>query len=477
MTPRKTFRAVTALTLSAAIAGCGDGLTDLNRNPNEPVEVGAEFLLPNAIEAAASRVHGSSLNMDLTGLWVQHYAESRFTEEDRYVVGDGTVSTHWSSFYAGPLQDLQEVIEQGEETSRPNVTAMGTIMKSWVMQVVTDLWGDTGYSEALQGRSPQGSLTVRYDPQSEIYHDLLAKFASASTMIQPGGPTITQGDLIYSGDMAKWRRFANSMRLRAAMRLSGVEPSRAQTEAAAAIAAGVFSSNADNAVLWYQDNGIDVHPIFAYQRNRDDHTISATLVDTLKAFSDPRLGLYANPTAAGEYVGVRNGDTSDPPLNSFSRIGNYFSRANAPAMLMSYAEVLFLHAEAAERNWASGDPAALYRQGITAAMQNLGIAQAEIDAYLAQPRVQYAGGEAGLRQIWLQKWIVLFGNGPEAYAEWRRTGYPQLTPGPDALNEGRIPVRLPYPGSERSLNGSALAEAESRQGGAGLNDRLWWHRN
>jgi hypothetical protein len=275
--------------------------------------------------------------------------------------------------------------------------------------------------------------------------------------------------------MERWRLFANSLRLRAAMRLSEVNPTLAADEVASALGSGVFASGADNAVLHYVDNGIDVHPIFAYERTRNDHSISATLVDTLEALSDPRLPIYARPNQAGQYVGTPNGSQDNPPLAEVSRIGTYFARADAPAVIMSHAEVLFLHAEAAERGWAAGDPGALYRDGITAAMSQIGVPQSDIEAYLDGPRVAYLGGQQGLEQIWLQKWISLYGNGPEAYAEWRRTGVPRLTAGPDALNGGVVPVRLEYPEREIALNRAEVEAAMARQGGATLNSPVWWH--
>src|SRR5690606_10048567 len=208
---REAFRPATALVLVAAVGGCADGLTELNENPNEPVSVGAEFLLPSAIVSGATRAHGSSLNMDLVGLWVQHYAEHLYTTEDVYEVSDAAISGHWSGFYAGPLRNLYEVIEQGEATQRPNVTAVGLTLQVWLMQIVTDLWGDVGYSEALKGRDSRPDMTVPYDPQSEVYDRLLANLRAAAGMMSPGGPAIVQGDLIYRGDMDRWRRFANSL--------------------------------------------------------------------------------------------------------------------------------------------------------------------------------------------------------------------------------------------------------------------------
>lgn len=463
-------RGMLVASLALLSAACDDGLTELNRNPNEPTDVGAEYLFTNAVEASVSRVTGSSLNLDLVGLWAQHYAETRYTTEDRYELSDGSVQTHWSNFWAGPMQDFNEVITKGKAASRPNVEAMGLVMRTWNQQVITDLWGDVGYSEALAGRTPGSSNVVAYDTQEQVYEGMLNDLERATTLLDPAGVRMGNADLIYRGDPAKWAKFANSLRLRMAMRMSQGDPATARAEFAAAMAAGVFTSNADNAVLWYVDNGVDVHPLHAYYRAAPTHAISATLVDTLQRNADPRLAIYATPNAAGRYRGMRNGSLADPPLDSISRIGTYFTRAGAPSYLMTYAEVLFLQAEAAERGWIAGDAAALYRQAITAHMLQLSVPQAAITTYLAQPAVAYAG----LRSIGVQKWIALFGNGPEAYAEWRRTGFPNLTAGPDALNDNRIPVRLPYPASEQSLNKAAVDAAMARQGGATLNSPVWW---
>lgn len=462
--------ALFALTATA----CDDGLADLNVNPNDAVDVSAAYLFPNAVEASVSRVTGAGLNMDMTGLWAQHYVEHEYTIEDVYVIGNSTVDAHWSSFFAGPLQDLQEVIQLGRENERPNTVAMGLVMKVWTAQVVTDLWGDIGYSEALEGRNAGSNLTVSYDTQQDVYDAFLAELTEASGLVEMDGLTIGSADLIYEGDMESWRRFANSLRMRVAMRLSEVDPGLAANQFASAYTAGGFTSNADNAILWYVDNGVDRHPIHSYMLERDDHSVSATMIDTLQSLADPRLPVYAQQNAAGDYWGAPNGSLFDPPLDSVSRIGTFYSRADAPGILMSYAEVLFLQAEAAEREWIAADPATLYASAIRASMEFNGVAEQDILDYLAQPAVAYQGDAAGLRQIALQKWIALFGNGPEAYAEWRRTGVPELVAGPDAENNGSIPVRLFYPALEESLNREAVEEAQARQGGASVDDPVWW---
>lgn len=465
--------------LAVAAVGCDDGLADLNVNPNDPVAVGADYLFPNAVEAAVSRAIGTSLNVDLTGLWVQHYAEYEIPIEDLYELTDERVAAHWSGFYVGPLQDLQEVIAEGQALERPNTVAMGTIMKTWTAQLVTDLYGDIGYSEALAGREGEVG-PVSYDTQEEVYRTFLADLAAAEAMLDPAGVTITAGDLIYgdAGSQAEqveqWRRFANSLRMRMAMRLSDALSTFAADEFASAYAAGGFESNDDSAILWYLDNGVNRHPVFNLYLSPIKHSLSSTLVDTLQSLADPRLPVYARQNGAGVYRGAPNASLPHEDPESVSLIGDFYSSADAPGVLQSYAEVLFLQAEAAERGWITASAAALYEAGIRASMEFNGVAAQDIDDYLAQPEVAYQGGQAGLDQIALQKWIDLFGQGLEAYAEWRRTGIPVLQPGPDALNGGLIPVRLFYPASEQSLNEAAVNEAIARQDGATMNTRVWW---
>jgi hypothetical protein len=419
--------------------------------------------------------------MDLTALWAQHYAESQYSTEDRYDLTDAKVSGILSGFYAGPLEDLHQIVRQGEEFNQPNVTAVGLTLKAWAFSIVTDLWGDIGYSEALRGMEEGGSKTPKYDPQSAVYDAMLADLASVPGLIDNSTATITDGDLLYAGDLDKWARFANSLRMRLAMRLSKVDPDKGKSHFAAAYTAGGFASSADNAQIKYPGDGTWDYPIFQYQKDRNDHAVSATIIDTLKSLADPRLPVYANkPKDGSDYKGMPNGydESHNTKQDGVSRIGTYFASATTPAVIMSYAELLFLEAEAAERGWITGNAGTLYAAAITEHMKGLGIAQSAIDAYLGQSAVSYTPGADGLRKIALQKWIALYGNGPEAYAEWRRTGYPNLKPGPDALNvnNGNIPRRLPYPTLESALNGKNLQEAISRQGGAQLDGRVWWDK-
>ena len=347
------------------------------------------------------------------------------------------------------------------------------------------------YSEANSG---DPSTPPKYDAQSDIYTGILADLKTASTLSVPGGTTYGTADLIYNGDATKWKKFANSLRLRYGLRLSKVDPAKSQAEVAAAIAAGVFTSNADNALLKWPGDGTNNNPIYQNFVTRDDQHMSQTLVNALKSLYisigptaadtvfDPRLAVYADPIISSPskklYVGAPNGLQDDDAIaigiNNTSRVGIAYRGKSTPSIRMQYSEVLFDEAEAAARGWAPGDPAALYNAGIRASMQYNGIADAVTDAYIASPRVAYSPA-TGLQQIALQRWIALFSEGTEAYSAWRRTGVPDLQPGPAAITSPQVvPRRLTYPISEQSFNDAALEAASQRQGGATLNGRVWW---
>jgi hypothetical protein len=269
------------------------------------------------------------------------------------------------------------------------------------------------------------------------------------------------------------------------MHLTNVDAAKAQAQAQAAVAAGVFESNADNAQLMYLANSPNQNPIYTnhYVDSRDDFGMSKTLVDSLLSWNDPRLPVFAQLNkdtivANRTYQGLPNGlvDGEGPPLFYISRFGALW-RENpaAPLALLTYSEVLFLEAEAAQRGWIAGDPATLYANAIRASMEQYGIADAAITTYLADPRVQYNAGTA-LTQIAYQKWVSLFMEGMESWTEVRRTGVPALLPGPHAVLS-TIPQRLPYDDAEEVLNKANVEAAVAAQGFGASNDLskpLWF---
>jgi hypothetical protein len=473
--------AVLVAGLALATAACEDGLTEANEDPNAPTDVGAQFLLPQAIRATVEQTYGAFMMQSHTMIWPQHGVQLQYPEEEQGNIRPGSMQTFWDNYYAGPMKDIRIVIEKGRESERPNVEAVGTIWESYIFHLVTDLWGDVPYSEALRGE--EGITTPKYDAQQEIYKSLIDKLESAAAMLQPSGAGFGSGDLLYNNDFTKWRRFANALRMRLAMRLSEADATTARAEFSAAYTAGGFQSNADNAMMQWAASPYE-NPSFEDWQGRDDHGVSATMIDSLKSFADPRLELYAEPAAQdGQFRGLRNG-VRVPPLSIawYSRIGNFWREDGAatPTALMTYSEQLFLAAEAAQRGWITADPAALYAQAIRANMNQYDAwspannpTDAEIDAYLARPRVAYVGA-TGRTQIQFQLWISLYMMGNEAWSTWRRTGVPNLARGPD-LALTRIPVRFPYPDLEQSLNATNLNEAVTRQGGGkDLITPVWW---
>jgi hypothetical protein len=478
MTIRRIVPGVLAAVLILAASGCEDGLTDLNENPNAPTDVPATLLIRPAITASATNGMGVGMTWNHAGLWAQHFAQIQYPDEDRFLVRDGTVQAFWDGWYAGPLRNLQTIIQKGEEENRPNDTAMGLILRAWNVGIISDLWGDVPFSQAVSGEG--GQFTPTYDTQQEIYTALFADLRRAAEMIDPAQPGMGAVDLIYAGDMEKWRMFANSLRLRLAMRLSHVEPGTARTEFEAALAGpgGVFQAESDQAKLEYLA-ATNRNPFFENQLTRDDHRISATLVNHLIATGDPRLPVYADPIQSDgvSYIGHENGRiTGSAPLTERSKVGTWFTSATSPVFFLRHAEVLFLRAEGAELGWnAGGSAEALYEAAVRASMAQYGISEAAASDFLAQPENNFAAAGNKLQLIGTQKWVALFGQGTEAYAEWRRTGYPSLTPGPEVVLP-QIPRRFPYPALETSLNQASLNAALQRQGDVSLQGRVWWDR-
>jgi hypothetical protein len=496
-TMRKYIHGFAVLALAATVASCQQDLTGINHNPNNPDEVLAKFLLVPAIRAVGTNSGAGAIGYRMTGVWAQHFAEMQYADEDRYNFRSEDITTYWDNLYVSALFNLNKIIELNEN---PNQVAIAMILRAQQFQLATDLWGDIPFSEALKGDKPVSegrTTTPAYDKQADIYAALLKDLKDAAAMLDAGKPGFspTNHDQIYRSDAAKWKKFANSLRLRVAMRLAEVDPARAAAEFKNALDGGVFTSNADNAVLNYTTDALTRHPIYTNALTRDDYAMSKTLVDVMtngdatgKAFArhDPRLAIFATRTVADTaYRGHQNGlrDNHGVSFGTLSRIGDRWRKSGGAgdALIMSYAEVLFLQAEAAQRGMIAGDAKDLYNKAISASMTYYGITQAAVDAYMtAHPEwaLDAVPGQE-LRQIGTQKWIALYMNGPEAFAEWRRTGYPALKAGPDAGNGGKIIRRVLYPSSEQSYNKENLNKAKESQGLKSLADMdtpLWWDK-
>jgi len=487
-TTRTTYRSLAAgvlLALGLGVSACTEDFNAINTNPNAPTDVGVQYLLPAGIVNGVNALLGTGFDRGTASVWVQHYARLQYGGIDRYEI-DGSFSDGlWSGLYTGALVDFDGMVVKATAAGNTNQAAVGRVMRAWMFHNMVDMWGDIPYSQALGGLAA-GNITPKYDDASTIYTGLLAELTSASTQILPTGslfPDVFRGttgspDLIYSGDMEKWRLFANSLRLRMAMRIQNA------SEVSAAIAAGVFQSTGDEATMRWLGAPPNENPMApAFISRPGDFRISKTMVDNLIAYDDPRLGIYADAAReTGLFAGMPNGmnDSHGIEFEQVSRVGDWFLQSTTPTSIISYAETSLLQAEAAVRGFAGGDAKSLYEAGVRASMETVGVSSADITAYLAGAKVAFAADQAGqLEQIGTQLWFALYDQGPEAWASYRRTGVPNLIAGPDNLNNDKIPVRLPYPQSEQSVNGANLSAANSAQGlgSEPFNVRLFWDIN
>lgn len=483
---RMFTKGIAVLALAVTAGACSD-LTEINKNPNNPEVVPAKFLLMPGIRSAVSNAVGSMLGT--TSIWNQYTGEIQYAGTDLYSQVEGT-GISYSGYYTGALMNLDAIIKMNENV---NSVSVARIMTAYQYHNMTDKWGAIPYSEALKADADPAITLPKFDSQQEIYNSLFLELADAQAKIDLTGPKITDQDLFYKGDMGKWKRFANSLRMRMAMRLSEVDPAKARAEFEAAHAAGGFTSVADDAVLWYTADPQSRHPAYTNRLTRDDHAPGAKIVELLRngdatgldfAQHDPRLPIWAEPAKSdGGYRGMPagHGPGHTIDLSTISRLSERWrGRPDGDAKVMSYAEVLFNQAEAAFRGWISGDAEALYIAGIKASMEYYGIAGDVADAYLAaHPELALnAAGSSPLRQIAIQKWISLFGIGDEGWSEWRRTGWPELVAGPDNRNQDRIPRRYPYSDTQRNQNPDNLQAALEMQGMINgyidINTRLWW---
>jgi hypothetical protein len=483
---------------AAVLAGCSHDLTGLNTNPNSPTVAPAGALFTNAVASTVPRFAGFSANG--TSLFSQHVAQVQYLDEDRGHLRS-TVYDGYFAAYPAELEDFAKVIQQGDANGSPNTSGPAKVMQSWGYQNLTDVFGDVPYSEALKGDIPGGPIKPKYDTQKDIYYGVLATLTSAASTMKATGSDAGLGsaDPIYKGDMSKWIKFANSLRARMALRMSKADAAKAATELTAAFAGGVMTSNSDNAQLAWPGDGVFDNPWAGTFATRDDHRVSNRLLDTMTVLNDPRIPIYAQPTKADptKYVGLANGNdnvTVTPFFNTTSRVGaimypgsttyGTFGTAagkKTPSYMLTYAEVAFIQAEAANKGLGglnAAQAAGFYNAGVTASITQWGGTAAQAAAYLAQPSVAYAGGATGLQQIGLQKWFSMFTQGTEAWSEWRRTGNPaSIKMGPKAYADTpNIPRRFLYPAAEASSNGAALAGAIADQGPDGYYTKVWWDK-
>lgn len=483
-------------TMVFVLTSCTDDFENINTNPNLPETVTPDLLLSGVERDVINSLMGEAWGIG--NIVIQQTAKNQFVNEDRYLWGE--LNGIWNAVYDN-MRDVNAIVTLSEEgPENNNYRGVALVLRSWMFSLATDCYGDIPYSEAIQAKS-DGVYYPKYDAQEQIYTGILNDLSEANQLLD--GALNVKGDIIFGGDVQKWRKLANSLRLRYLMRISDRKDVSSEMTSIVdnPTANPVFESNSDNAVYTYLANSPDQFPLFSSRIGSfNEFRASKTMMDKLIGMNDNRYKVFFRPTPETEatatpsddvYVGIPNGMADQEALEynggpQFqSRIGNFFyehsntdyGRKVAKGVLMTYSELQFILAEAREKGLIANNTAeSYYTQGISASFTFYELTPAA--DYFTQPSIAYTGSlEEKLEKIGTQKWITLYYQGLEAWFDWRRTNYPALLPSVDNQNDDRIPVRFIYPIIEQSLNTSSRAEAVARQGSDDINTHVWWDVN
>lgn len=467
-----------------------DEMEEMNLNPNEPTAVTPDVLLPSAIRNSVTTLTNESFLIGNNA--AQLTAKALRTEVDSY--NWNAFPTVWEGLY-GSLTDISVVEGIASDPNNQNEALEGAAitLKSWIFSVLTNAYGDIPYFNAIKGS--EDNFTPAYDPQREIYEDLLSELDRAATLLASGSGSIG-GDILFDGDPFLWLKFANSLRLRLLMTANN-QISNAGTQFSQIVSTGnIIGSNADNAALSFLTTFPNQFPTVPLKTGDFDAVVlSNTSLNVMQSYADPRLARYARPdgddytvdpaTLVNDFSGIENGfaDGSLCDRVGGSRLGSqYFTDPEetligAPdlgvpeGLILTYAEVEFLLAEAAAKGWISDDIETHYQNGIQASMDYYQVDYSQFNwtdfsDFYTNSGVAYNE----VTDIWEQKWLSLFFVGLEPYFEVRRwyfesgmnfNGIPFLNPSCANLNNDNLPLRFLYPGEEQSLNQANYLEAVS----------------
>jgi len=495
--------------LALLATSCDQGFDELNVNPNALTKVDPGFQFNTAVVNSAFAYSNLQYETIIVKQMINPFsgvgAAGQYNQDNR-----GVTAANWQRYYRSVIRELVDVVAQTKDVpARSNLYNMARIWKAYSFMVLTDTYGDIPYAEA--GKSYlEGIVSPAYDAQEKIYTDILNELETASAALDATKARVTT-DVLYGGDIVKWKRFGYSLLLRGGMRLSKISPAKAAEIVAKAVAGGVMQTNDDNAQLRHTANFSN--PVGAQLNGgqADFFYLAKDFVDYLRANNDPRL-----TAIAVRYVGARNATEQREPRADRSpaaqigmplgfdnttvstavradKLASLFDYSQldrsrlagllSPTIFVTYGQTQLLLAEAVVRRWTTGDASLLFANGIRAHMRQLAlygatsaVPEAAITTYL-QSRSLEVGKE--LEQINTQYWVASFLNGPEAWANFRRSGFPVLTPNPfpgtDLKTEAFI-RRLTYTDAELNVNRNNVQAAISRQGPDLLDTRVWWDK-
>lgn len=481
------------------ICAC-DPLTDLNEDIKNPAEVPASSLFTNATVSLMDFMTETNVNVNNFRLWSQQWAQTTYPDESNYQLVERNVNGRtWNTLYATVIKDLKDaksVLPNDPFLPEANKQVQAAIMETleiFAFHLLVDIFGDIPYTEALD----IDNITPKYDDDEAIYNDLITRLDAAIGNLS-GESSLGNADLIYGGDAASWRTFANSLKLRMAIRLADKDNSRAKSMVEAAVNDGVFTSSSEDFLIVYESSTPNTNPLWEQfvQSGRSDFVGSNTLVDVMNGLEDPRRPVYfrenitATDSITGDdytaYVGGIYGDANSYPANSHP--GLTLHNPVLPGVVLSYTEVCFLLADAAERGYSVGESAeTFYNRGIISSFdewRNAAAASGKVPAeslwdkdqgpldYLSKPEVAYSTAPGTWKEkIAMQKWLALYNQGFEAWSTYRIYDAPTMNVAVDA---GTVPPsRFTYPVTEYSLNGASI-EAALPASGDDMFGKVFW---
>lgn len=460
------------VTLFALSCNSDEDYEDLNRDPNNPTEVAPEALFTAAEKSLFDQLESTNVNVNVFRLFSQYWTEVTYIEESNYDLTTRNINgNHWSEIYRDVLYDLQNAKQLVDGDS--GKTGMISVLEVYTWQILVDTFGDVPYSEALKGKD---LMLPKYDDDAVIYSDLLVRIDDAIAKLNSASSGFGSADVMYQGDISKWRKFAQSLKLKLAMRIADYDNAKAKTAAEQAYLGGLFTSNNDNATIDYES--ANPYPVWTdlVQSGRNDFVVANTIVDYMNTLNDPRRSKYfAENLGAGVFVGGTYGD-----FNNFStktHVNDLIQTQTFRGVIMDYSEIEFLLAEAAERSYSVGANAEThYNNAITASMQDWGVSSSDISSYLSNSSVAYTSASGSWRQkIGFQFWLAMYNRGFEGWSVYRKYDAPVLNVAADSGDP--IPNRYTYPISEQTLNLTNWTAAKAAMGGDTQQIKVFWDVN
>jgi hypothetical protein len=460
------------------LGSCTKDLTSINNDPKNPTSVPSFSLFTNAQHTLTNILTSTNVNSNIFRLVDQYWQETTYTDESNYdIVTRPIPGTLFTSLYRDVLRDFESAkttfpTDVADATTQKNDIAITDIMEVYTWYYLVTTFGNIPYTEALN----INNTFPKYDDQTAIYTDLLKRLDADIANLNTSGSSLGGADIVYGGNVSKWKKFANSLKLKMGMTIADVDPAKAKTTVESAVQSGVFTSSADNASFQYLSASPNTNPVWVdlVQSGRKDFVAASTIVNTMKGLTDPRLSSYFTTDAAGGYSGGAPGASSS--YSTFSKPSVALTAPDYPALLLSYDEVEFFLAEAVERGFNVGLTAAEhYNKAVTASILYWGGTTAQANAYLAQPNVAYATAAGNYKQkIGIQKWIALYNRGWDEWIEVRRLDYPVLVAPSTA--KSAFPARLTYPVNEQNVNTTNYSAASTAIGGDKVTTKLFWDK-